>query len=342
MSINPDPRTPSENGANPSVAKNPQPLPRTPVTDSEWTDPYSYAGQERRSALTDRHVGLALGWFSVGMGLLQVLAPRGVGRVIGVGHRPVLLRLCGLRDIANGVGLLSERAPAVFAWSRVAGDALNLALLRGALQSPDSSRARIAMAATVMASVTAIDIFAGQRMTRNAFARPSEPLRARLAITIAATPEKLYAFWRNLENLPKFMQNVQSVTAVSAQQSHWVANAPAGTRVEWDSEIVEDQPNRLIAWRTLPDSDVTHHGIVSFEPEPGGQGTILRVDLHYRAPGGAFGMGLARILGEDPGSHLSRTLRRLKQLIETGTIVTPPSEPLGLRRILGRAMMFKG
>jgi uncharacterized membrane protein len=175
-------------------------------------------------------------------------------------------------------------------------------------------------------------------MTRTAVARPAEPLRARAAITIATAPQKLYAFWRNLENLPKFMQSVQSVTAVSAQQSHWVANAPAGTLVEWDSEIVDDQPNRLLAWRTLPGSDVTHHGIVSFEAEPSGQGTILRVDLHYRAPGGAFGAGLAKILGEDPGSQIAKTLQRLKQLIETGTIVTPLRERVGVREMLGRVL----
>jgi uncharacterized membrane protein len=135
------------------------------------------------------------------------------------------------------------------------------------------------------------------------------------------------------------MLSVQSVTAVNVRQSHWVANAPAGTLVEWDSEIVDDQPDRLLAWRTLPGSDVTHHGIVSFEAEPNGQGTIMRVDLHYRAPGGAFGAGLARILGEDPGSQIAKTLQRFKQLIETGTIVTPPGGRPGIRRMLGRALL---
>ena len=312
------------------------------VIESQWNGPYAQEqGDEPPFAITDRQLSLALGWFSVGVGLLQIFAPRGVGRAIGVGERPIVMRLCGLRELTTGIGLLSERSPAAFAWSRVAGDALNLALLRGALQSPDSSRARIAMAATVMASVTAMDIFAGQRLTRAALARPPTTLRSRLAITIAAPADRLYAFWRKLDNLPKFMQNVQSVTALSAQQSHWVANAPAGSVVEWDSEIVDDQPNRLIAWRTLPDSDVAHHGIVSFEPAPAGQGTIVSVDLHYRAPGGALGMGLAKILSEDPDSHIARMLRRLKQLIETGEIVTPAAEPLGWRRALGRALWRK-
>lgn len=336
MSLNPDAGTSPLHAAQSRVADS--------ANDSVWRDPDSYERDDPPFAITDRHLGLALGWFSVGMGLLQVLAPRGVGRAIGVGHHPVVLRLCGLREIASGIGLLSERSPAAFAWSRVAGDALNLALLRGALESPTSSRARIAMAAAVMASVTAVDIYAGQRMTRTAFDRPSEPLRSRVAITIAAKPEKLYEFWRKLDNLPKFMSSIVSVTPVNSQQSpqlsHWVANAPAGTQVEWDSEIVDDQPNKLLAWRTLPDSDVTHHGIVSFEPEPGG-GTLLRVDLYYRAPGGAFGMGLAKVLGEDPGSQITKTLRRLKELIETGTIVTPPSDALGIRRILGRALLQK-
>jgi uncharacterized membrane protein len=309
--------------------------------ESAWRDPYSYTEDKPPFAVTDRQLGLALGWFSVGLGLLQILAPRGLGRAMGVGHHPVIMRLCGVRELVSGVGLLSERSPAAFAWSRVAGDALNLVLLRSALRSPGSSKAKIAAAATLMASVTAIDIFASQQMTRSALARPKEPLRAKLAISIAATPDKLYAFWRNVENLPKFMQNVVSVTAVTPLQSHWVANAPAGTQIEWDSEIVDDQPNKLIAWRTLPDSDFSHHGIVSFEPEPAGTGTTIHVDLYYRAPGGTFGIGLARILGEDPGSHLMQTLRRLKQLVETGAVVTPKTEPMGIRRILGRVLMKK-
>ena len=336
MSNNADPLS-AVNGTRPARAR----AIEAEVIDSQWQDPYEHEPADRPPfAISDRQLSQALGWFSVGVGLLQIIAPRGVGRAIGVGERPIVLRLCGLRELATGVGLLSERSPAVFAWSRVAGDALNLALLRGALQSPDSSRARIAMAATLMASVTAMDVFAGQRLTRAALARPPATLRSRLAITIAAPPEKLYAFWRKLDNLPKFMQSVQSVTAISAQQSHWVANAPTGTLVEWDSEIVDDQPNRLIAWRTLPGSDVAHHGIVSFEAAPAG-GTVVSVDLHYRAPGGALGMGLAKILSEDPDSHIARILQRLKQLIETGDIVTPAEEPLGWRRMLGRALWRK-
>jgi hypothetical protein len=145
--------------------------------ESAWRNPYSYTDAKPPFAVTDRQLGLALGWFSVGLGLLQILAPRGLGRAMGVGHHPVIMRLCGLRELASGVGLLSERSPAAFAWSRVAGDALNLALLRSALGSPGSSKAKIAAAATLMASVTAIDIFASQQMTRSALARPKEPLR---------------------------------------------------------------------------------------------------------------------------------------------------------------------
>jgi len=350
MSSNPESESPvALNGSRPRAATSTQEANRGTnrksdgAAESAWRDPYSYSYADDKPpfAVTDRQLGLALGWFSVGLGLLQILAPRGIGRAMGVGHHPVIMRLCGLRELASGVGLLSERSPAAFAWSRVAGDALNLVLLRSALRSPGSSKAKIAAAATLMASVTAIDIFASQQMTRSALARPKEPLRSKLAISIAATPEKLYAFWRNVENLPKFMQNVVSVTAVTPLQSHWVANAPAGTQIEWDSEIVDDQPNKLIAWRTLPDSDFAHHGIVSFEPEPAGTGTTIHVDLYYRAPGGAFGIGLARILGEDPGSHLMQTLRRLKQLVETGAVVTPKTEPMGIRRILGRVLMKK-
>lgn len=104
----------------------------------------------------------------------------------------------------------------------------------------------------------------------------NQGIRVEKTVTIAKSPEALYRFWRNFENLPRFTENLVSVTPRSNKVSHWVAKAPAGTTVEWDAEIINDQENQWIAWRSLPNADVDHAGSVRFRPAPGGRGTDSR------------------------------------------------------------------
>lgn len=288
--------------------------------------PVRPAPESARLKLDSRQLTMALGWFSVAVGLAEVLAPRKVGRMAGLGHRPMVTRLCGLRQIANGVGLLSERAPTTFLWSRVAGDTLDLALLGTAIRSPNVRRSRIVLAATFLASVTALDIFAGQQSRRAARARAREPRQVDVSININITAEKLYAFWRNLKNLPRFLQHLHSVQAVDDRVTHWIANAPAGMLIEWDAEVVDDQPGKLIAWRTLPGSAVTHHGVVTFVPLAGNKGTTLRLAFEYFAPSEVIGAALVRLLGGNPEVQIARDLRRLKQLVEEAVDATAHDE----------------
>lgn len=282
----------------------------------------------------------ALGWFSLGLGLAELLAPRALGRFIGAGEdHSALLRFCGAREIASGLSLLSERAPASSAISRVAGDVMDLALLGAALRSPDAKPARLLAAATTVLGVTAVDMYAASLHTREAVAQGGEPVRAKVSIAINSPAQKLYAFWRDFENLPRFMERLQSVTRKDEKVSHWVAKAPVGTMtVEWDSEVVDDQPDTLIAWRTLPGSEVQHHGSVLFEPAGDGKGTIVFVDMEYDAPGGKLGAALAKIFGEDPRMQITRDLRALKQLLETGEVATTHGQPSGMRSLLGRTL----
>src|SRR5438067_8505364 len=96
-------------------------------------------------------------------------------------------------------------------------------------------------------------------------------------VNINKPVEDVYAFWRDFENLPRFMRHLESVTCDGPRRSHWVAKAPAGRRVTWDAEIVEEKPNELIAWRSLDDADIRHAGAVEFERGPGARGTTIRV-----------------------------------------------------------------
>jgi uncharacterized membrane protein len=288
--------------------------------------------------LEPRQLTQALGWFSIGLGLAELLAPRAVGRAIGVGDQSALLRLCGVREIVTGVGMLSERYPSKWAMARVAGDAIDLTLLGAAARQPGADRTRIALAATAVAGVTAVDVLASQQLAN--VEDDIEPIETvAKAITINAAPETVYRFWRNLENFPRFMRHLEEVKATSERTSHWIATAPAGTRVEWDAEITEDEASSRIAWRTLPGSTVEHEGVVSFEPASAGRGTIVRVSMTYVPPAGKFGVRIAKLFGEEPSIQIDSDLRRLKQLIETGEIATTDGQPTGRRSVLGRTTL---
>jgi uncharacterized membrane protein len=131
------------------------------------------------------------------------------------------------------------------------------------------------------------------------------------------SPEQLYNFWRNFENLPQFMNHLESVTTTGGSGSHWVAKAPAGTSVEWDAEVYNDKQGELIAWRSLAGADVDNAGSVHFTPAA--NGTEVRVVLRYDPPGGAAGAAVAKLFGEEPSQQIREDLNRFKQLMETGT-----------------------
>jgi uncharacterized membrane protein len=149
------------------------------------------------------------------------------------------------------------------------------------------------------------------------------------SITIAASPEELYSFWRNFENLPHFMEDLESVTQLDGNRSHWVARGPGGKKVEWDAEIYNEKEGELIAWRSLPDADVTNAGSVHFQEAPGGRGTYLKVVLNYNLPGGKAAALFAKLFGQEPGQLVESNLKRLKQLLEAGEIPTTEGQPSG-------------
>ncbi len=146
---------------------------------------------------------------------------------------------------------------------------------------------------------------------------PGEGIRVDRSIIIDRGAGDLFRFWRNFENLPRFMDHLQSVTVMSPQQSHWVAKGPVGTRVEWDAEIYNEIQDQLIAWRSLPGSDVNHAGSVHFIPIGESQSEV-RVVLRYDPPAGRLGAAFAGLFGEEPSRQVADDLRRLKQVTEAG------------------------
>jgi uncharacterized membrane protein len=264
-----------------------------------------------------------LAWFSIGLGLAELLAPRGVAKISGVHRRNSgLIRVMGLREIAHGVAIFMQgKRPAGAVWSRVAGDALDLAALGAAFASPDSDKGRLAFATANVLTVTALDVICAQQLSSNNQTTEGGVTKVRKSLIINRSPEEIYQFWRKLENLPRFMQHLESVEDMGNGRSHWVAKAPAGTRVEWDAEITEDRPNELISWRSLEGADVDNSGTVRFEPAPGNRGAIVKVDIEYNPPGGVIGAAVAKLFGEEPGQQALESLRNLKQVLETGEVI---------------------
>lgn len=154
-------------------------------------------------------------------------------------------------------------------------------------------------------------------------------IRVDRSVFINRPPEELYRFWRNLENLPKFMHHLKSVRSLDEKRSHWIAKAPAGRTVEWDAEIVNEKENELIGWRSLPGSDVESGGSVHFDKPLSGRGAIVKVAFQYNPPGGLLGAAFAKLFGEEPGQQVAEDLRRFKQLMEAGEIPTTEGQSSG-------------
>lgn len=156
-----------------------------------------------------------------------------------------------------------------------------------------------------------------------------QDIRVEKTVTIDQPVEKLYGYWRDLENLPTFMNHLESVQTLDETRSRWKAKAPMGVSVEWDAEIVDDRPNELIAWTSVADADIDNSGFVRFKPAPGDRGTEVKVVLEYSMPGGALAAAVAKLFGEEPEQQIGDALNKFKQLMETGEIATIDGQPQG-------------
>ena len=154
-------------------------------------------------------------------------------------------------------------------------------------------------------------------------------IKVEKSVTINKSREELYKFWRNLENLPRFMDHLESVRVMDNKVSHWVAKGPLGTTVEWDAEIINEKENELIAWQSIEGATVSNAGSVRFENKAGVSGTIVKVSLSYDPPGGVIGATFAKLFGEEPNQQVEEDLRRFKQVMETGETASVEGQPSG-------------
>ena len=143
----------------------------------------------------------------------------------------------------------------------------------------------------------------------------SKAVDVRRSIEIARPREELFAIWRDFSNLPRFMSHLDRVDVLSDTKSHWVTKGPAGIRVEWDAEIVDERENEWIAWQAVEPAEVPNNGTVMFRDAPSGD-TEIFVTLEAQPPGGKLGELVARMFGKSPDRQVRMALEKFKEMAE--------------------------
>lgn len=274
--------------------------------------------------------GLAtfLGWFSVGLGLAEALAPRAVARLAGL--RPtsrsnVVLRMAGLREIGHGVGILANPKSKEWVGSRIVGDVMDLALLGVAIAKAER-KDRAVLSTLAVLGVSTLDVLCFEQLTESRRSPDGEiggamSVPVHKSITVERPVEEVYAFWRDFTNLPRFMRHLKSVEVTGPGRTHWVADGPVGTSAEWDAETLEDRPNELISWRSVGASDLYHSGTVRFRSAGPDRGTVVTVQMEYAPPGGKISAVILKLLQKEPSQQVGDDLRSFKQVMELGEVV---------------------
>ena len=157
--------------------------------------------------------------------------------------------------------------------------------------------------------------------------------KSRHSITIGKTPEEIFKFWRNFENLASFMKDIQSIHTLTSLQSKWVVKLKNGATVEWLANVTGERPNEFISWKSVDGSPVQTEGSISFEKAPKNLGTVVSLSMDYEIPGGKFAELLTMFTGEDPDTLVITNLKRLKGFLETGTIATTEGQPSGREEV---------
>jgi uncharacterized membrane protein len=242
-----------------------------------------------------------------------------------------------LRDATNRAhGLLVETRQAIDTRIGLAQGPTLMEIVRDAAASwsrPRWSPAQRALGGAVGASLAAIGYFRGgpkgiaccalggallARATANERLAQlgSGGIYVEKTVRVDAARAEVFAYWRNLENLPQWMSHVREVRYLGGDRYHWVVDGPAGQPVEWDSELLNVADGREMTWRSVEGSQVEHTGRVRFEEDGGA--TRVHVQMRYYPPGGVVGHVVAKAFGVDPASGMDDDLARMKVAVETG------------------------
>jgi uncharacterized membrane protein len=158
-------------------------------------------------------------------------------------------------------------------------------------------------------------------------------LWVRTSAHIEVSPQKLYDAWRNVEAAPLWQEELVSVLETGPMTSHWVMKPGDGSStVEWDAELLKDEPGKRIAWRSIG-GDVDQAGEIIFEESPSGDGTIVTILQEYRM--GKLASAFKTLVGRNPKQAVVENLRHFKAYMETGEIPRVQGQPHGPRGFVG-------
>jgi uncharacterized membrane protein len=164
-----------------------------------------------------------------------------------------------------------------------------------------------------------------QALHRNTANKKPSAMEVTTTLLINRPRYEVYAYWRTLGNLPRFMKHLKEVTEVDDRRSRWAAEIPGGLgSVSWEAEITEDISGEIIAWRSLPGSTIDNAGEVKFKDAPGNKGTEVRATISYRLPAGELGSLAGKLFNPAVKQMIMDDLRRFKRILETGE--SPVSE----------------
>ncbi len=289
----------------------------------------------RRSQGRAGALARGLGWFSIGLGIAEIVAPHAITRALGLRRQEGLMRAYGLREIGTGVGILMAEDPAPWIWGRVGGDALDLATVAGGLGS--SKRGRALLALVALGGVTAVDVACGRQLGQarertdsdgRVAGAPGDAPEAERSITIGKAAQELYERWRHPGTLAQVMAPFAAVRAAEGGTMQWQVAGPLGHSLDWETETAGDQPGVATGWRSLPGARVPSEGSIRFRPATGGRGTVATLRVRFDPPGGLIGDAAAKLLGGlVPATIADTALRRFKSLVETGEIPTTEGQP---------------
>jgi hypothetical protein len=250
-----------------------------------------------------------LGWFSLGLGTTQLVAPGRLNRAIGIRNDAssrFWQRFVALQELSAAAGILSRRRPTGWLWARTSADVLHLTMLGRAYRGRRESRARLATAIASVAGTFVADAYTSVRLTSDREAtRKDHPMQGNASTTIRASQEQVAARWR------AFAQDADGETRLGP------------------IEILGADPAGAIKWRTTDDANASASGITRFSRAPGDRGTEIHIHAEFDVMGGAVGAAVKKVKGDEPLQLIRDDVRRLKQLIETGEIARSDGSPTG-------------
>jgi uncharacterized membrane protein len=210
-----------------------------------------------------------------------------------------------------------------------------MALLTGASIAGFGLTRRSATRVAMVATGLTIASFAARKQEKQ---RQGGEACAKASIIVNVPRESVYSFWRDFQNLPRFMNHLKSVNVTDGRRSRWIAYGPFNKEIEWEAEITSELQNERIEWRSIEGSDVDMQGSLGFSDATGKRGTLIEVHIDYRGAGAVAREAMA-LMGKDPSFLMRQDMRRFKALLESGEIPTTEGQSHGPRDAMSK--LFK-